>query len=72
MGGNDQPVDASEITISWPRAHQHLAHNLAMRLVKGSEQPELLAMFQLWLPQYAGCLNVHPAGPNFLIPPAWH
>jgi hypothetical protein len=65
-------IDHDEPIFDGRRAHQHLAHNLAMRLVKGSEQPELLARFQLWLPPYAGCLNVHPAGSNFLIPPAWH
>jgi hypothetical protein len=48
------------------QADQHLAHNLAMRLVKGSEKPTLVAQFRFWLARYVGCVNVHPAGPNFL------
>jgi hypothetical protein len=64
-------IDHGEPIFDGRRAHQHLTANLAMELVKDTESPELMALFESWLRPYAAAVNVHPAGPGFLVPPAW-
>jgi hypothetical protein len=64
-------IDHGEPIFDGQRAHRHLTANLAMQLVKGKEAPALTAEFESWLRPYADVVTVHPAGPGFLVPPAW-
>ena len=64
-------IDHGEPIFDGHRAHRHLTNNLALTLVAASERPALLTRFQRWHKQYQAAITVHPAGPKFLIPPAW-
>jgi hypothetical protein len=52
-------------------AVRHLVDRLGMVLRKGSEDLAMLASFDRWLEGFSGSIHVHPAGPVFLVPPAW-
>ena len=64
-------IDHDEPIFDGQRAHRHLTSNLAMILANAQQQPDLLAQFEVWRQQYETAINVHPAGPKFLVPPAW-
>jgi len=52
-------------------ARDHLTKNLAMSLTTPAEVPAILASFSHWLERHQAQVRVHPAGPQFLLPPAW-
>ena len=47
------------------------ASELAMILANAQQRPDLVTQFERWRQQYETAINVHPAGPKFLIPPTW-
>ncbi|HUM68180.1 MAG TPA: hypothetical protein PLK31_04970 [Chloroflexota bacterium] len=64
-------IDRTELIFDGGRAVNHLTRNLAMGRASADERPDILAFFDSWLSQQHHCINVHPAGPIFLLPPAW-
>lgn len=64
-------IDSTESIFDGARAVNHLTKNLAMQRAKPDDRPDLLALFNQWLPQHAQRLNVHPAGPIFITPSEW-
>jgi hypothetical protein len=53
------------------RAKEHLIRNLSVKPYQPDEISEILPFFEIWLRKYSASLNIHPAGPVFLVPPDW-
>ena len=64
-------IDSTEPIFDGHRAVHHLTKNLAIIQVKPDERPDLLAIFNNWLSRHNDNINVHPAGPVFILPPQW-
>jgi hypothetical protein len=54
------------------RAVDHLTGQLGMLLRQPAEVPEVAAQFEAWLGRFADCINIHPRGPQFVLPPLWY
>ena len=52
------------------RARLHLQKHLAMRVADSTQNAALMPIFQHWLRDHAAAINLHPKGPQFLLPPA--
>ncbi|MBS1797383.1 MAG: hypothetical protein JSS81_26410 [Acidobacteria bacterium] len=61
----------TESSFDGHRARNHLARNLAMNKFDSRERPDILELFGQWLDGYGSAVNVHPAGPVFLVPDDW-
>lgn len=53
------------------RARRHLVGNLAMRLIAADSLPSLYRAFSQWLVTCQDAVDVHPAGPQVILPPIW-
>lgn len=58
-------------TLDGHAAVQHLESRLGMILCEGASEPAILEQFGAWHEDHADSINVHPAGPHFLLPPPW-
>lgn len=54
------------------RARLHLEKHLGMRFADSVQQTELMPAFQQWLLNHSESVNLHPNGPQFLLPPPWY
>ncbi len=54
------------------RAVNHLTGQLGMLLRRPEEVPEVAAQFKDWFARVADCINIHPRGAQFVLPPAWY
>jgi hypothetical protein len=54
------------------RAVGHLTSQLAMLLRRPEEVPEVAMQFQEWFSVHKSSINIHPRGPQFLLPPSWY
>jgi hypothetical protein len=52
-------------------AVRHLESRLGMTLRGGANVPTILEKFRGWHEDHADFINVHPAGPHFLLAPSW-
>jgi hypothetical protein len=52
-------------------AVRHLESRLGMSIRDGANEPAILEQFGAWQEDHADSINVHPAGPHFLLPPPW-
>ncbi len=52
-------------------AVRHLEGRLGMILCGGASEPAILEKFAVWHKDHEGSINVHPAGPQFLVAPRW-
>lgn len=64
-------IERSNRIFDGTSARQHLTDNLTMKLVPADERPRLLAQFEKWHASYREVVNVHPVGPQFIVPPKW-
>jgi hypothetical protein len=53
------------------RARRHLTHGLGMVEVNPEDAPNVDMAFSRWLERQMDCVLPHPAGPVFLLNPAW-
>jgi hypothetical protein len=54
------------------RARVHLEKHLAMQIADSAKRLTLMPVFEDWLRDHADFINLHPNGPQFLIPPLWY
>jgi len=54
------------------RAVNHLTGQLGMLLKRPEEVPNVAAQFKDWFARVDDCINIHPRGPQFVLPPAWY
>ncbi len=54
------------------RAVNHLTGQLGMLLRRPEEVPEVAAQFKDRFARVADCINIHPRGAQFVLPPAWY
>ncbi len=54
------------------RAVSHLTGQLGMILREPKDVPDVAAGFEDWFARFADCINLHPRGPQFVVPPAWY
>ena len=52
-------------------AARHLECRLGMVLRDGASEPAILERFGAWHKDHVDSINVHSAGPHFLLPPPW-
>lgn len=64
-------IERSNRIFDGTRARQHLVDNLTMRLMEPDERPVILRQFEKWQASFREVFNVHPAGPQFIVPPNW-
>lgn len=64
-------TDWAEPIFDGQRAVQHLMKNLAMCRLGSGQHANLLDIFNRWLSHHHNHINVHPAGPVFIVPPNW-
>lgn len=64
-------IERSNVIFDGSKARQHLADNLAMRLIPVEAQPRLRRQFERWLATRRDVINVHPGGAQILLPPRW-
>ena len=64
-------IDGADRRFDGQRAWMHLTHNLGMHLVQAADVPDLMNHFERWLEKHQTAVSVHPAGPQFLLPPPW-
>jgi hypothetical protein len=64
-------IDANHSLFDGNRAWNHLVNNLAMEVIEPDQMPFLYDMFARWLKNNENFVNVHPAGPKFIIAPKW-
>jgi len=58
-------------TLDGHAAVRHLESRLGMILREGADEPAILEQFGAWREDHIDSINVHPAGPHFLLPPPW-
>ena len=64
-------IDGTDRRFDGRRAWMHLVNNLAMVPYEPRNAPNIRSFFDEWLKVHQNSINVHPAGPIFLVPPRW-
>jgi len=54
------------------RAVSHLTGQLGMLLRRPEEVPDVATQFEEWFARVNDCVNIHPRGPQFVLPPSWY
>jgi len=62
-------LDERESRFDGAVARRHLEEGLGMRRCSPGEDAEVTECFERWIAKWEACLQVHPRGPIFLLPP---
>jgi len=54
------------------RAVSHFTARLGMLLRQPGEVPDVAMQFKDWFARVEDFINIHPRGPQFVLPPAWY
>jgi hypothetical protein len=54
------------------RAVSHVTRQLGMLVMGPEKVPDVAREFERWFVRFSDCLNIHPRGPQFVLPPPWY